>query len=389
MSRSSLSILNIGLDRDLLSRDGQTEAQARQALYVRSLPARIVHLVKTSQEIPAKQFELGPNLVIVPCPVKHWTQFVPLAIHRGIELLRKERFDFIQVQEPFVSGIAGAILAGRFRLPLVVGLYSDEIDNPIWLAERPLNRLANWSAKWVLRRAAATRSDSIAVVERLKRYRYHHLTYVPFLITHANLLATPVSESSFVRARLLAGQEGPLLLAVCRLEPEKNIPLMLAALAKAVQQRPGLVLAIAGHGSLSDSLMAEAERIAPGRVRWLGRIDNTEMSLYYQAADLMLLSSDRESAARVLFESLLAGTPVLSTDTAGAREAIEDGVSGRIVPVGDIGSFTRALTELCSNPTHLTVMGQEGRRRMKLRVTGDAIVQQLRELYDKALGQAA
>jgi glycosyltransferase involved in cell wall biosynthesis len=283
--------------------------------------------------------------------------------------------------------LAGAALARRFHLPLVVGLYSDEIDNPVWLAERSLNRVANLIGKWVLRRAAASRSDSLAVVQRLSRYGFRHLTYIPFLITHADRLLAPDDRAQTIRLRLLNGEAGPLLLAVSRLEQEKNISLMLSAFASAAKQHTGLVLAIAGSGSLADTLAQEAERIVPGRVRWLGWVGNTELPAYYQAANLTLLSSNRESAARVLYESLLAGTPVLSTDTAGAREVIEDGVTGRIVPVGDLDAYTQALIELCSTPDRLDEMGREGRRRMSSRVTAEAVTRQLRGLYEKALGQ--
>lgn len=388
MSKRLLTILNIGLDRDLLSRDTRTETQTRQLFYARSLPARLVHIVKAPHGAPGLRIDLDEKLSIVPCPVRHWSQFIPAAIQLGGELLRREPFDLIQVQEPFVSGLAGVSLARRAHLPLVVGLYSDEIDNPVWLSERPLNRLANRVGKWVLRQAAAARSDSLAVADRLSHYGFRHLTYIPFLITHADRLLAPVAETQVTRLRLLDGQAGPLLLAVCRLEQEKNIPLMLSAFANAARQQPGLVLVIAGSGSLADTLAQEAERIVPGRVRWLGWVDNTEMPAYYQAADLMLLSSNRESAARVLYESLLAGTPVLSTDTAGAREVIEDGVTGRIVPVGDLEAYTRALIELCSTPDRLAEMGQAGRRCMSSRVTAEAVSQQLRAVYEKALGRA-
>lgn len=388
MNKKTLTILNIGLDRDLLSRDSRTEAQTRQLFYTHSLPARLVHIVKAPHGTPSRRIDLDENLSVVPCPVRHWSQFIPAAIRLGGELLRQESFDLIQVQEPFVSGLAGVSLAQRFRLPLVVGLYSDEIDNPVWLAERPLNRLANRVGKWVLRRAAAARSDSLAVAERLSHYGFGNLTYIPFLITHADSLLMPDAKAHEMRLRLLDGSVGPLLLAVCRLEQEKNIPLMLSAFAGAAKHHTGLVLAIAGHGSLADTLMQEAERIVPGRVRWLGWVGNTEMPAYYQAADLMLLSSNRESAARVLYESSLAGTPALSTDTAGAREVIEDGVTGRIVPVRDAKAYTQALIELCSTPDRLAEMGQAGRQRMASRVTAEAVAQQLRAVYEKALGVA-
>src|SRR5262249_3197853 len=143
-----------------------------------------------------------------------------------------------------------------------------------------------------------------------------------------------------------------------------------------------------GDGSLRDRLTAEGQRLIPGRLRWLGRLPAGDMPRHYQAADLTLLSSNRESAARVLYESLLAGTPVLTTDTAGAREVVEDNGTGRIVPIGDGCAFAQALCELCGDPGRLRVMGEAGRRRMRGMVTAEPVARQLRQVYDTALAIA-
>lgn len=374
------SILNIGLDRDLLSRGQKTEAQARQCFYAHHLPARQVHLVKAPYRTDKTIIKLDQQITVIPCPVVHWVQFCISAFFHGISVIRKNRIDVIQVQEPFVSGLAGALLSRLFHVPLVVGLFSDEIDNPVWLSERRLNRWANVVGKWVLRQASAIRSDSQAVVNRLSSYHFRNLSYVPFLITHADCLLETASYAPNVRAQLLEGQSGPLLLSVSRLEHEKNIPLLLEAVQLALKQHPGLVLAMVGHGSLEAGLKKLAEKLLPGKVRWLGWVPNDQIPAYYQAADLTLLGSNRESAARVLIESLLAGTAVLTTDTAGAADIVQGGEFGRVVPVGDVGAFAEALVTLCRDRERLEKMGKAGRCSMQNSVTGEAVVNQLRQI---------
>ena len=388
MVAASISILNIGLDRALLDRDRRTEAQDRQAIYGNGIPAQLLHLVKAPADAMRTPIDLDSSVRVIPCPVWHWAQFPLAAMRAGARELCRKRFDIIQVQEPYLSGLAGAMLARRFGVPLVVGVFSDEVDNPVWLKERWLNRWANGLAKWVLRQAAAVRSDSRAVVERLAGGGYRNLAYVPFLITNAPNLLTPNADANLVRDRLLAGRVGPLLLAVCRLEAEKNIPLMLQSVGEAAKSHHGLLLAIAGDGQMAEDLAALGEQVAPSCVRWLGRVENSDMPAYYQAADLTLLSSNRESSARVLTESLLAGTAVLTTDTAGAGEVIQDGVSGRIVPVGDVRAFTDALIELCRDSDRLASMGQAGQKRMAGSATADTVLRELRQLYAKVLGRA-
>ena len=386
MNERVFSILSLSLDRGLISPSKDNEAQIRQLFYCRHIPLHITHLVKAPLGTDSQPLDFGADMRVMPCIVPHWLFLFPFALYQGIKILRKKKFDFIQVQEPYLTGLIGVILSKLFNTPLITGLYSDEIDNPIWLKERFLNRFANSVAKYVLRHSKAARSDSLAVAERVSKGGYCPITFIPFLITHADKLMATNPDAPAIRAKLLDGRDGPLLLAVNRLEQEKNIPLMLRAFAHACKTQQGLTLAIAGTGRLEEEMKSLAEQLAPGRVRWLGWVSAAEMAAYYQAADLLLISSDRESAARVLSESLFSGTPVLSTDTAGAREVIEDSYSGCIVPVGDETAFTKALEDLAQKPTLLKEMGSYGRTQVETRMTGPAVAAALRDFYHKAAG---
>ncbi|MDR3449215.1 MAG: glycosyltransferase family 4 protein [Alphaproteobacteria bacterium] len=379
----TLSILSLTHDRGLLDASRSSETQIRQLFYCRTLPAHITHLVKSPMgATPTLSFD--DLMAVSPCPVPHWSLFFPCVLWHGAKLLHKRRYDFIQAQEPYLAGLAGALLSKMFNVPLVVGLFSDEVDNPEWVGKSPMHKIANGIARWVLRQAKAARADSQAVAERVGKGNYCPVTYIPFLITHADKLMAPNADAAAIRTRLLGEDAGLLLLAVCRLEEEKNLPLMLNAFAEASRHRPDMKLAIAGTGRLEAELRQLGEHIAPGRIIWLGWVDAAEMGGYYQAADLMLLSSTRESAARVLTESLLSGTPVLTTDTAGAREVIEDGVSGRVTPVGDQQAFAQAILDLTADKEKLRHYGQQGKQAMRARMTGPAISAALRDFYKRA-----
>jgi len=170
---------------------------------------------------------------------------------------------------------------------------------------------------------------------------------------------------------------GPLLLAVCRLEPEKNLPLMFDALRRALPHLPGVGLVVVGDGSQRRALEAAAADLS-GRVRFLGMVENTKLPPLYQAADLLLLSSDYESSARVLSEAMLAGTAVVTTDTAGAREVVEDGVTGAIVPVGDAAAFAAAILHIAGDPDLCRRMGDAARARADTVVSQAAVTAGLR-----------
>lgn len=377
-----LRILNIGIDRDILH---SGEAQDRQRIYAQALPASISHIVKSSPDTSSAIIDMGENLVAFPCPVRHWSLFVPAAIRRGSEILRKQRFDIIQAQEPFVSGVAAAWLSRRFGIPLVVGVFSDEIDNPVWVRAHIVNRVANIVGKRVLKAAAAVRCDSLSVARKVASSGQKNVQYVPFLITHADQFLESQVPAQGIRAQLLQGRAGPLLLTVARLEPEKNIELSLRSFAEVLKRFPGAAFAIVGDGGCRPRLEALAQEVGAGRVRFLGRVANADIPAFYQAADLTLLSSTRESAARVLFESLLAGTPVLTTNTAGSNDVIQNEETGKVVAVGDDAAFASALLDLCADTDRLKAMGAEGQVRTKRIVTQDGVIEGLRSIYRMAL----
>lgn len=375
---SPLRILNIGLDRALLEEHGRSESQTRQALYAQEIPAEITHLVKAPRASRRERLVLGDGLVrVIPVPVRHWAMFPLAAIRAGSRVLRQEKIDIIQAQEPILCGLVGLWLSRRYRVPLIVGAFTDQVANPAWASASLVNRLVDAVGRAVYARADAIRADSLAVMQRLHASGFPQTHFIPFLITNAEMLAHPTAEAAVVRRTLLGGRSGPLILAVARLESEKNMELMLQAVESIVKSVTGVVLAVVGDGSLRKQLQ---QRFAAEWVRWLGWVPNTELAAYYQAADLSLLSSDIESSARVLTESLLAGTPVLTTDTAGAREVVEDNRSGRIVPTGDLKVFTEALLELCQSPRHLEEMGTYGQQMVSTHMSRANIISELRQL---------
>jgi glycosyltransferase involved in cell wall biosynthesis len=377
-----LRILNIGLDRDVLHAG---EAQDRQKIYAQMLPASMSLIVKAPPGTSPASLEICESVAVFPCPVQHWSLFVPAAIRRGSDILHNQRFDIIQAQEPFISGLAGAWLSRKFNIPLVVGVFSDEIDNPVWVRANIVNRVANVVGKRVLRAAAAVRCDSQVVARKVAAIGQKNIQYVPFLITNADKFLEHNAAAQSIRTQLLQGGAGPLLLTVARLEPEKNIDLSLRSFAEALKRFPEAVFAIVGDGRCREELEALAQEVAKGRVRFLGRVANADVPAFYHAADLTLLSSTRESAARILFESLLAGTPILTTNTAGVEEVVQDRQTGRVVALGDEAAYTNALVELCADPGRLALMGAEGKARTAAIVTQSSVIEGLRSIYKMAL----
>jgi teichuronic acid biosynthesis glycosyltransferase TuaC len=87
------------------------------------------------------------------------------------------------------------------------------------------------------------------------------------------------------------------------------------------------------------------------RVHFLGSLPHQEIAHYLQAADVAVLPSSSEGLANAWIEALACGTPLVITDTGGAREVLHTAAAGRIVE-RDADAIAGAVHELLSSPPH-------------------------------------
>jgi glycosyltransferase involved in cell wall biosynthesis len=139
------------------------------------------------------------------------------------------------------------------------------------------------------------------------------------------------------------------LLYVGRLDPEKDVGLLLAAAAGVAAD-----VVVAGDGTLAEELRASA----PANVRFVGRLDREELVRWYAATDAFVFPSRSDQWALVLNEATAAGLPVVTTDAPGAvDDLVEDGRSGLVVPRGDERAFAVALERIVADAAFRTAAG--------------------------------
>lgn len=146
-----------------------------------------------------------------------------------------------------------------------------------------------------------------------------------------------------------------------------------------------LVLALAGTGPLGPKLEAQAVQAGIGdRVRWLGWLN--EPSSWIQAASVLVCPSRHEPLGNVILEAWAHRTPVLSTDTDGARELLHDGENGLICPPGDPATLAQRLEEvLRSDPQDRAALIANGLTALAARHSKEAVVEHYVDLYTDRL----
>ncbi len=357
--RSGLAVLSLGSTRALWEGAGSDD-YARLSQYARRLGS--YRMVTTSyKRHRLSAIRLAPCWECVPTdaytPVDGWVRMVWI----GARWLRRQRVDVVQAQDPFYCGLAALVLGWWFRVPVNLCVYGPNGFDPHWVGSHWTHRILGWVGRAVLRRSDFVQVDGVLTLRRLAEggiepWRVFLKPVVPCDLGRFLELGLERVAGGVVR-----------LLFVGRLVGQKNLPLLLDALVRMRGRGlPAFELVLAGSGPEEGALRRAVENLGLGeQVRFRGAVERSEIAACFGGADVLVLSSDFEGYARVLMEGAAAGLPIVCTQVSGAEEAVEDGVSGFVVPVGDAHGLADALSRLVGCGVLRERMGRAARGRVQ------------------------
>jgi 1,2-diacylglycerol 3-alpha-glucosyltransferase len=239
-----------------------------------------------------------------------------------------KRLSLIHVHSPFVTGWMGLRYARRYGMPLV---YTYHTQLEAYAHYVPFEANATRFVAGRLTRAFANQADAVVVPTQTMATRLRDLgvtvriEVVPSGIDLARFGAGRRDEA--LRARLGLHPSDRMLLYVGRLAKEKNVELLLRALARA--EVDSLKLVIAGDGPHRDELERLAAEIGVNAAtRFLGVVARDELPSLYASADAFVMPSTTETQGLVLAEAMAAGTHVIVADAPQNRDVL--GGAGRI-----------------------------------------------------------
>jgi L-malate glycosyltransferase len=318
--------------------------------------------------VPIAEFEIG-SLVGVQ------------AFREGRRLadwMRRESIDVFHAHDIY-SNIFGVPWARRAGVPLVIA-------SRRWWTEtnrRPhamLNRLAYRFAHRVL-----ANSESVArLLYEVERVPANKLLVIHNFVDEKAFQAPPATwiESQRAGLGLAAGDEA--IGIVANLLPIKDHVTALRAVARVAPSHPRLRLVLVGEGGEQPALAALAESLGIGdRVVFAGRRPN-QPSMHWLFR-VSLLSSRGEGFPNSLVEAMAAGRPVVATRVGGVSDAVDEDVTGLLVPAGDDASMATALSALLDDPVRAKTLGDAGARRACDRYHVSTVMQVLQETYKDLL----
>lgn len=165
-----------------------------------------------------------------------------------------------------------------------------------------------------------------------------------------------------------------------RLDPIKNLPLLLEGFRRASSQCPALKLLIVGDGPLFEDIKEKVHRLDLHKQVTLAGYQPDAGKLA-PAMDIFLLVSLSEGTSMALLEAMSAGVPAIVTRVGGNPEIVVHGQTGWIIISDDSAALAASLTEAASDPQKRYTLGNNARNRFLENFTFDRMINQYKKIY--------
>ena len=281
-----------------------------------------------------------------------WTLAMGHAMIRAATtLLRGWRPDVVHAHDWLVTHPSIAI-AEQAGVPLVGTIHATEAGRHSGWLSHPLNQQVH-SVEWWL----ANRVDSLITCSQAMRHEVAHLFDIDgedITVIHNGIeeRGWQIPGDEIEAARVTHSPDGaPLLLYFGRLEWEKGVQDLLAAMPRIRRAHPGTRLVVAGEGRHLGELVEQAKRLRIRRaVEFAGHLSDRDLRAVLAAADAVVLPSRYEPFGIVALEAAAAKAPLVASTAGGLGEVVIDGETGLAFAPGDVDALGGAVDAVLGDP---------------------------------------
>ncbi|GED98359.1 glycosyltransferase family 4 protein [Gordonia crocea] len=314
-----------------------------------------VRVIAAAEDPP--EFDFGADMM-------PWTLAMGHAMIRaGLRLLRDDGTgeawtpDVVHAHDWLVAHPAIA-LAEFFDVPLVATIHATEAGRHSgWVAAKT-NRQVHSVEWWLAREADALVTCSTSMRDEVSRLFGPELAEIQVIHNGIAVQEWPHSPRAVA--------EGPAeLLFAGRLEYEKGVQDLLAALPRIRRTHPGTTLTIAGSGTQQDWLeeLTRKHRVV-GAVRFLGAVDRSQLIELMHRCSAIVLPSRYEPFGIVALEAAATGIPLVTSTAGGLGEAVTDSITGMTFPPADVTALAAAVRATLDDPAAAEVRAQRAYARL-------------------------
>lgn len=286
-----------------------------------------------------------------------------------INTLQQFKPDVLHLHDPLSLGLSGLRSAQKLNIPTLVTIHQLPWFISSYVAKTQLtkdlieNSLWKYST-WFLSQCQETITPS----ETIANIIYMQTGILPKIISNGVdlTLFSPYpkrqNEARELYDKYQICPEHPVILFVGRLDPDKNVELVLRAVAK-VLHTMHVQLLVVGDGIQREELIQLSKSIGihqhccfPGFVS-----KYEDLPGIYRLATVFVTASELDVQSSVVLEGAASGLPVITVKASSMAEFVENGKSGYLVPPGDVNALAEQLIFLLRNPNKIKTMKKAGR----------------------------
>ena len=325
-------LLSLSLDQSLLSQP-RGNVLERQLAYAQTFKT-VTIIIPTTNQYPLKKIK---NLTIIPTNSFSKLNF-PADL---IKIASQYQFDLITAQDPFLTGLAGAILKKRLQKPLNLQCHTNFFQPSFYLANLR-NFLLFTLSRLVIPQAESIRVVTQAIKDSLKK-KFSRISSKIFIAP------VPSHLSLFLKVQPAKARQKQVI-TVARLEKEKNLDRLITAFKNTHHKFPDWQLIIIGTGSQEKALKKLTQNLdLENSVKFLGQLKPSQIAQHYSQSQIFVLPSQYEGWGMVILEAMASSLPVITTKVGVANSVIKNNHNGLLIEKTP-RSLEKKLNWLISHP---------------------------------------
>ena len=264
---------------------------------------------------------------------------------------------------------------------MIVGVLLRALGWPLKLVfTSAAQRHHSWTTRFLIRRMDAIIATSDLSASYLKR----RATVIPHGVDTDVYAPPPDRATAFVEA----GLPGRYAIGCFgRVRAQKGSDVFVDAMCRLLPRFPDFTAVIVGAivpeqmvfaGDLKRRIEAAGLQ---SRIVILGELEIAEVQRWYQRLTIYAFTSRNEGFGLTLIEAMAAGAALVAARAGAAELVVEDGVTGSLVPPGDVDALVAALEPLMRDPDAASAMGARGRARVVEKFSLDAEADSIVSVY--------
>ncbi|MCU0283235.1 MAG: glycosyltransferase family 4 protein [Candidatus Nanopelagicales bacterium] len=278
----------------------------------------------------------------------------------GSRMLVDWQPEVIHAHDWMVAHSAVALRAAS-GAPLVATIHATEAGRRAGWVSTPLSARIHEVEGWLATTADAVITCSATMAEEVRLLFGRTDAHV--VANGIDLQQWRVDPDDVARLRADLAGAGPLLAYTGRVEFEKGVQTLLAAMPELLARHAGLRLVVAGRGSHLPELQRQAASMSlDGAARFLGWVSEADLRAIVAAADVVVAPSLYEPFGLVALEAASLGTPLVVSGTGGLAEFAREGDRARTFRPGDPANLAAAIEADLADPAAATARAARARR---------------------------